>query len=175
MRQPRQSNKVLELDSEIIEFVFENPHLIEPKKKLYSIIYSTELIPKHPITLRRDIVVLSKDLDGLPHVLFAAWFDVTELYGTNSEVLVNVKGFSDNKQEHQSVRLELNEKLNSIFSPQLNLTKREKEILHLISEGKTSEQIADSLNISKKTVDKHRQNIIKNNNISNTSAILRSL
>lgn len=40
-----------------------------------------------------------------------------------------------------------------------NLTERELEILQLICQELSSEQIADQLNISKRTVDTHRQNI----------------
>ncbi len=41
------------------------------------------------------------------------------------------------------------------------LSKREKEILHLISEGKTSKDISEILFIAKTTVDTHRKNMIK--------------
>lgn len=41
------------------------------------------------------------------------------------------------------------------------LTEREKEILLLIREGNPSKQIADLLNISVHTVNRHRQNIIE--------------
>jgi two-component system nitrate/nitrite response regulator NarL len=41
------------------------------------------------------------------------------------------------------------------------LSSREKEILRLIGEGKTSLEIADALFISKSTVDTHRKNILK--------------
>lgn len=40
------------------------------------------------------------------------------------------------------------------------LTEREKEILQLIAEGKTSKEIADILFLSSKTVDAHRKNIM---------------
>ena len=41
------------------------------------------------------------------------------------------------------------------------LSKREKEILKLVGEGKTSQEIADTLFIGKTTVDTHRKNILK--------------
>ena len=41
------------------------------------------------------------------------------------------------------------------------LTKRQKEILHLIADGKTSREIADQLFIGVYTVDTHRKNIIR--------------
>jgi DNA-binding NarL/FixJ family response regulator len=41
------------------------------------------------------------------------------------------------------------------------LTPRELEILKLIAEGHTSEEIAGMLFISKKTVDRHRANVLE--------------
>jgi DNA-binding CsgD family transcriptional regulator len=48
------------------------------------------------------------------------------------------------------------------------LSAREKEILHYISEGLISKQIADKLYISVNTVNTHRQRIIEKLNVSNT-------
>lgn len=47
------------------------------------------------------------------------------------------------------------------FQKRLLLSKREKEILHHISKGETSQQIADSLFISRYTVETHRKNILR--------------
>lgn len=41
------------------------------------------------------------------------------------------------------------------------LSKREKEVLYLLAEGKTSKEIADILHISKDTVDSHRKNLLR--------------
>lgn len=60
----------------------------------------------------------------------------------------------------------LNLKTGEIFSPtllptpQMNLTGREIEILHLIQKGRLSKEIADKLNISIHTVNIHRQNLL---------------
>lgn len=48
------------------------------------------------------------------------------------------------------------------------LTPREKEILLLIKEGKASKQIADILNISVHTVNRHRQNILEKLSVSSS-------
>lgn len=48
------------------------------------------------------------------------------------------------------------------------LTNREKEILNLIKEGKLSKQIADQLNISVHTVNRHRQNILEKLSVNNS-------
>ena len=53
------------------------------------------------------------------------------------------------------------------------LTRREKEILSLISNGHISKQIADHLNISTHTVNTHRQNIIEKMKVSNTAEAVR--
>jgi len=46
-------------------------------------------------------------------------------------------------------------------TPQDPLTPRELEVVKLIAEGHTSEEIADVLFISKKTVDRHRANVLE--------------
>ncbi|MFY7739469.1 MAG: response regulator transcription factor [Flavobacterium sp.] len=53
------------------------------------------------------------------------------------------------------------------------LSTREKEILRLIGEGKTSQEIADILFIGKSTVDTHRKNILKKMNIQGKTNLIR--
>jgi len=53
------------------------------------------------------------------------------------------------------------------------LSTREKEILKLIGEGKTSNEIADVLFISKSTVDTHRKNILKKMNLYGKTDLIR--
>lgn len=53
------------------------------------------------------------------------------------------------------------------------LSSREKEILRLVGEGKSSQEIADALSIGKSTVDTHRKNIIKKFNITGKNDFLR--
>ena len=53
------------------------------------------------------------------------------------------------------------------------LSKREKEILRLIGERKTSNEISDMLFIGKTTVDTHRKNILKKLNIHGKSDLVR--
>lgn len=52
------------------------------------------------------------------------------------------------------------------------LSKREKEVLRLIIEGKQNKEIADILNISKLTVDKHRKNMINRNGLKNSGELI---
>jgi DNA-binding NarL/FixJ family response regulator len=53
-----------------------------------------------------------------------------------------------------------------------NLSKREKEILFKICEGLSNQQIAESLFISKRTVDKHRANLLGKTNSKNTASLI---
>ena len=51
-------------------------------------------------------------------------------------------------------------------------TQREREILNLVAEGYKSEEIADDLNISVKTVEKYLYNLRKKTNLHDTSSLL---
>jgi DNA-binding NarL/FixJ family response regulator len=54
-------------------------------------------------------------------------------------------------------------------------SKRELEILENLISGKTSEEIAKELFISKYTVDKHRSNMLKKTGTKNTTELLINL
>lgn len=54
-----------------------------------------------------------------------------------------------------------------------SLTSREMEVLQLIAEGKTNKETAAELNISIKTVEKHRQKVMEKLNIHDTASLTR--
>ncbi len=56
----------------------------------------------------------------------------------------------------------------------LLLTRREKEVLNLIADGLTNNEIADKLFVSTSTVDSHRKNLISKLNVKNTAALVRT-
>jgi two-component system, NarL family, response regulator NreC len=53
-----------------------------------------------------------------------------------------------------------------------NLTKREKEILKLVTEGYKNREVARYLYISQKTVEKHRANLMKKLQIHSLSELI---
>lgn len=55
----------------------------------------------------------------------------------------------------------------------LDLSKREIEVLALIAEGYTNQEIAEKLFTSKRTVEGHRQNLIDKTGTRNTAALIR--
>lgn len=54
------------------------------------------------------------------------------------------------------------------------LTKREREILFHIAEGKTTVQIAEELNLSPLTVETHRKNLIQKFQVPNVAALIKA-
>jgi len=69
-------------------------------------------------------------------------------------------------------------KQESVGSPQrtnskVQLSKREQEILVMIANEFTNEEIADKLSLSKRTVDTHRQNMINKLQIKNTAGLIK--
>jgi DNA-binding CsgD family transcriptional regulator len=59
-----------------------------------------------------------------------------------------------------------------IQKPYPKITKREREIVALLSQGKSSKQISDILNISKNTVDNHRQNLLKKFEVTSSAELV---
>ena len=57
--------------------------------------------------------------------------------------------------------------------PSETLTTREREVVKLIAEGKSSREIGDLLFISPRTVEKHRANITRKLNLSTTAEIVK--
>lgn len=56
--------------------------------------------------------------------------------------------------------------------PYPTMSKREREIISLLSQGKASKQIANILGIQKSTVDNHRQRLLKKFNVSSSTELV---
>ncbi|MBO9702994.1 MAG: helix-turn-helix transcriptional regulator [Sporocytophaga sp.] len=52
------------------------------------------------------------------------------------------------------------------------LSKREKEVIALLAQGKTSRQIAQELNISHHTVNNHRKKMLQKTNTANVTELM---
>lgn len=61
----------------------------------------------------------------------------------------------------------------SSFQNQVKLTKREKQIIQLIYDSKTTQQIADELSVSISTIETHRRNIYIKLKVKNVQELLR--
>ncbi len=71
----------------------------------------------------------------------------------------------------QSIVNNINKKT-TINSANTQLTERETEVLHQICKGRSNSEIAEILSISKRTVDKHRENLLQKTNSKNTANLV---
>lgn len=76
--------------------------------------------------------------------------------------------------EHKSKKEQLESNIH-VLAKEKGLTQREAEILPYLLKGQTSESIAESLFISKNTVDTHRRRILHKFNIKSTSELIYKL
>jgi len=54
------------------------------------------------------------------------------------------------------------------------LTRREKQVIRLLAEGKTSVKIADELSVSSLTIDTHRRNLMQKFGVKNTAELIKA-
>lgn len=90
----------------------------------------------------------------------------------SEEILGSIQNALNNKvvmnSEIQKIITTTYENTNNLPS----LTKRETQILHLLSQGKTTVMIADELFLSKFTIDTYRKNLLQKFEVKNTSELL---
>lgn len=119
------------------------------KTKPRESIYETFKVKRHDNTYQLIYAIGTSLYDELPHlgnIIIALFCDVAEL-------LENKINNADN-----NAALYMNEDELKKYS---TLSKREKEVLQMVSLEKTNQEIADILFISKHTVEEHRKNLMK--------------
>lgn len=57
--------------------------------------------------------------------------------------------------------------------PSIELSRRQREVLRLIAEGRTTKEVAEALNVSVKTVETHRMQLMKRLDIHNVAGLVR--
>jgi DNA-binding CsgD family transcriptional regulator len=102
------------------------------------------------------VVKLHAMKDGFPHQVLIAGLSFNDLADTRFQISALIK-------ENARLRDEL-----LIHS----LTRREREIMKMISNGMVNKEIASHLNISAKTVKTHRDNIYRKLGFKNTAALV---
>jgi DNA-binding NarL/FixJ family response regulator len=94
-----------------------------------------------------------------------------EVILTAMEQVLNNSQYLDPEIEKAIVSSSLNGKRQREFIPKL--TRREKEVLRLIIEEYTTNEIADKLFLNHKTVESHRMNLIQKLGAKNTAGLVR--
>jgi DNA-binding NarL/FixJ family response regulator len=80
---------------------------------------------------------------------------------------------SDGLQIFPKEHSDIHEVFEDDFQVKYRLTKREVEILLLISQAKSNKEIAEELFISDQTVSVHRKNIMRKISVSNTAGLIK--
>lgn len=119
------------------------------KKVIFLTIYQEEFVIRRLKTLGAKAILLKHtDTDRLIKVIHEVYNDipvdddVEKLVGDNPKIKANVK-----------------------------LTRREKEVIRYIAEGKSTSEIGKLLNLSELTITTHRRNILRKLDLSNTAQI----
>lgn len=94
--------------------------------------------------------------------------DAPDLFGAIRLVIAGQTSFPS--RPSLSVK---NFETDNAFLQQFNLTRREKEILQLISRQHTNQQVADQLHLSIYTIETHRKNIMKKLQLKTPAALLK--
>ena len=85
---------------------------------------------------------------------------------------VNEKGFYFNESVLRAIHSGMASKHEKSYNPNSPLTTREKEILELICKEHTTQEIAEKLFLSVRTVDGHRNNLLEKTGARNTAGLV---
>lgn len=149
--------KLLKPDVVVMDIAMEGLNGVEATKQIISYNPDIKVIALSMHSNKRFIINMFK-AGAFGYLLKDS--DSNELIKAINTVVANQKYINQNLSDVI---------LNELVSPSKQidsvLTGREKEILQLIAEGKSSKEIADILFLSSKTVDAHRKNIMDKLNL----------
>lgn len=164
-----------------------------PKLKIISIENSPVIALEKTLELKPDILFLDIEMpcmtgfDLLKKVHEAKLFPkviFTTAYNKYAVKAIKAMAYDyllkpidlDELNECMERLLRDNEKKHQFKIPNLSLveplTKREQEVLGLVVEGKTSQEIAEELFIGKTTADSHRKNILEKTGAKNSAELI---
>ncbi|MES2453903.1 MAG: LuxR C-terminal-related transcriptional regulator [Bacteroidota bacterium] len=154
----------LDFENRVTQFFNELP----PKKVMnYKVSYDYRVRRNDGTYIRilQQAVTIQSDENGAVLRVLDIHTDITHLKRTNGSTL-SFLGLNGETSLHDvSVG-------RVAFNPEKSpFTKREREVLDLLLQGKTSQQIAQELFISKLTVDGHRKKILSKSNSNSTATL----
>jgi DNA-binding CsgD family transcriptional regulator len=157
---PEDVCRLKKLHKALFDFYYTLPR---EERKEYKYIWEFRLTRKdgQVIWLMQQGAFIEIDADGRPMVTFDTISDTTHFKKDNSMTLTMFK-------RPESPRLKL---YFPIYGDQ-SFTKREVELIRLLSEGLSSKEIAERLFISSHTVDTHRRNILKKSGFKDSNKMI---
>jgi DNA-binding NarL/FixJ family response regulator len=88
-------------------------------------------------------------------------------YYSNDVAVKLMEPYNENQLDQEKIKRDTISKTDSVLS------KRELEVLELIAAEHTNDEISKRLNLSKRTVDSHRQNILNKLQVKNTAGLIK--
>ena len=146
---PEDVRRLMDLHKALFEHFYLLP---ASERKEYKYAWEVRVVRKDKavIWVMQQGSFIEVDADGKPMVTFDILTDMTAF---KKDKLMTLTMFKDVGKPHV--------KLYFPISGKEPFTKREIELIKLLSDGFSSKQIADRLNISPHTVDTHRRNMLK--------------
>ena len=93
------------------------------------------------------------------------------LFVKNSDAAIIHEGLMKMMQGHRIISKEAQKAIDS-SNHEINLSKRELEVLQALAKGQTNREIAETLGVSPKTIDTHRTNLLRKMEVKSTAALL---
>ena len=117
----------------------------------------------------RTSILIHSGRNGSPELGLICYHDVSSMV---SSIRPNTYDISFDPA-HEALGHEVHARLKAIVPGKPAITPREREIVQSLHRGKSSKEIADNLFISKTTVDKHRQNMLRKWQLTNTASLMK--
>lgn len=154
----------LAFENKVVEFFLQLP---KEKITRYKARYDLRIQNKegHYIRLLHQALVANHDDDGKIARMFCLHTDITYLKQQGQPQLSFI-GMEGEPSYHDMGTPLL------ASAPAAYLSRREKQVLALLAEGKASKEIAAALHISKPTVDTHRRNMLAKNGVASTGELV---
>lgn len=138
---------------------------------------SKRLLKDHPGS-RIIILTTHNDREIITEMLYMGVSGYVVKNCTRQELLTAIKKVKNGKlffsdDVHEALSEDYKNRQNGPDEKVLILTKREKEIIELLAKEYTNERIAEELNISYRTVETHRKNIMHKTNSHNLAGLLK--
>lgn len=162
------------------EEIFKRIHPDDLRQKHLQELHFFHYLKNFPAEQRKDYCLVNyirmKDQAGTYHPIVHRMFYVTSASSGSIRLALCLYNLSDSNEAGNKIVNSLNGSSVKCTEQVCNslLTEREKEILSLIGQGKMSKDIADALCISQNTVNRHRQNILKRLQVSNSVQAYRT-
>lgn len=166
---PHQADKIFKADNRVLEFILNTGKLFVEFS--YQLKFTANLIEGNPRTLFRSISFMYDNLTQ-SYLSVLSVTDKTDMIGIGRNASCKLKWTRGVDLALDKKMMCLENELKEILEMEIKCTVREKEILSLISIGKTSLMIAEELFISIATVNTHRQNLIRKFEVKNTASLI---